>query len=396
MEKPARDPRLDFFRGAALFIIFIAHARGTYLWEWIPARFGLSDAAHLFVFCSGYAAAIAFGGTFDRHGFGAGTARIGLRCAQLFTVHVSLFLLLAALAVAASTPELDYAALLGLDGFFAAPQRALLGLLTLSYVPPYLDILPLYMLVLAMVPAAMLLARLHPLAPPAASVALYAAAWAWDLNLVADAATGRAWFFDPLAWQLVFFTGFSLKRGWLEPPGASRLLFAACAGFILVAFLITRPSIYGTVEPLSELRDWVLAHSDKTRLDLLAYAHFLATAYVAVQLLKGREHVLLGRLTKPVFTCGQQALSVFAAGIVLSQLAGLAFDLLGTGILAQVMVNAGGFLALVATSYTVAWFKAPPWKQRAVAPASLRPALLETIAIPPPPRPVPIGSASAP
>ena len=385
MEKTTRDPRLDFFRGAALFIIFIAHSRGTWLWDFIPARFGLSDAAHLFVFCSGYAAAIAFGGTFDRHGFFAGTARIALRCAQLFAVHVCLFLALAALAVAASTPDLDYIELFGLAGFFEEPRGALIGLLTLGYVPPYLDILPLYMLVLAMVPAAMLLARVHLLAPPAASVCLYAAAWLWDLNLPADPMTGRVWYFDPFAWQLVFFTGFALKRGWLDAPAPSKRLFAVCVAFVGLAVLVTRPSIYEAILALSALRDWVLALTDKTRLDLLAYAHFLATAYIAVYLLRGREQVLLGYLTKPVFKCGQQALSVFAAGTVLAQLAGIAFDRLGTGPAAQLVVNAAGFLALVGVAYLVAWFKAPPWKQRVPVAPPTAPRLA-----------VPMGSVSAP
>ena len=40
-----RDPRLDFFRGSAMFIIFIAHCRGNFLWDYIPARFGLSERA---------------------------------------------------------------------------------------------------------------------------------------------------------------------------------------------------------------------------------------------------------------------------------------------------------------------------------------------------------------
>src|SRR5262249_38674622 len=61
-----RDARLDFFRGAALFIIFAAHVHDDWLWSIIPARFGFSDAADLFVFLSGFAASIAFGGTFVR------------------------------------------------------------------------------------------------------------------------------------------------------------------------------------------------------------------------------------------------------------------------------------------------------------------------------------------
>src|SRR6266403_329086 len=60
----------------------IAHCRGNFLWYYIPARFGLSDAADMFVFLSGMAASIAFGGTFVRQGMLMGTARIVHRCRQ--------------------------------------------------------------------------------------------------------------------------------------------------------------------------------------------------------------------------------------------------------------------------------------------------------------------------
>ncbi len=53
-----RDPRLDFFRGIAMFVILIAHVPGNWLTLWIPARFGFSDATETFVFCSGMASAI--------------------------------------------------------------------------------------------------------------------------------------------------------------------------------------------------------------------------------------------------------------------------------------------------------------------------------------------------
>ena len=71
-----REARLDFFRGLAMFIIFIAHLPLNPWNDWIPARFGPSDATEMFVFCSGFASAIAFGGTFRRHGFAIGTLRI--------------------------------------------------------------------------------------------------------------------------------------------------------------------------------------------------------------------------------------------------------------------------------------------------------------------------------
>ena len=60
-----RDPRLDFFRGLGMFIIFIAHLPWNSWALYIPARFGFSDATEIFVFCSGMASAIAFGRIFD-------------------------------------------------------------------------------------------------------------------------------------------------------------------------------------------------------------------------------------------------------------------------------------------------------------------------------------------
>ncbi|MFZ8258145.1 OpgC domain-containing protein, partial [Staphylococcus aureus] len=75
----SRDERLDFFRGITMFIIFIAHMPGNSWNGFIPARFGFSSGAELFVFCSGVASAIAFGGTFTRHGLLIGTARICYR-----------------------------------------------------------------------------------------------------------------------------------------------------------------------------------------------------------------------------------------------------------------------------------------------------------------------------
>ena len=77
-----RDPRLDFFRGIAMFIILIAHIPGNAWGRWIPARFGPSDATEMFVFCSGFAAAIAFGGTFARRGFWMGVGRVLFRAGR--------------------------------------------------------------------------------------------------------------------------------------------------------------------------------------------------------------------------------------------------------------------------------------------------------------------------
>jgi hypothetical protein len=209
----SRDPRLDFFRGIAMFIIYVAHCRGNFLADYIPARFGLSDAADMFVFISGMTASIAFGGTFIRHGWTVGTARIVYRCLQLYAAQIGVFLATAVVVVLGTQwyGDTDYIKLLQFQRFFADPGESLVGLFTLTYVPHYIDILPLYIAILAMLPVAMVLARVNPLLVVFASVALYLAANALQLNIPANADDQPTWYFDPLAWQLIFFTGFALR-----------------------------------------------------------------------------------------------------------------------------------------------------------------------------------------
>ena len=169
--KPARvrDLRLDFFRGLAMFIILFAHTPGNFLTRWIPARFGFSDATEIFVFCSGMASAIAFGATFDRAGFALGSARVGYRIWQVYWAHVGLFFATAALLAFLTDLEFttrNYWGQLNLWMLFVESEHwqnpdILFSFMTLHWVPNLFDILPMYMVILAMMPLVIFLARVH-------------------------------------------------------------------------------------------------------------------------------------------------------------------------------------------------------------------------------------------
>ena len=197
----ARDLRLDFFRGLAMLFIFVAHVPGNSWTEYIPARFGFSSAAEMFVFCSGCASAIAFGSVFARCGWGIGTIRIACRIWQLYWAHIGLFLVLATISISAACLHIgtrdDDAAGLSLGAFTTDGLGAIAGLMTLSLVPDLLNILPMYIVLLALVPFAMALSRISPLLVVAASAALWLVVQATGLNLPAGGAPGRTWLFDP-------------------------------------------------------------------------------------------------------------------------------------------------------------------------------------------------------
>ena len=146
------------FPGIAMLIIFIAHAMEP-LGQLIPARFGFSDATEMFVFAPA-AAAIAFGGTFIKAGFGTEQPDRLSDLADLCGPYGMFFFIATLLATATAVfPGPDYVNKLNLGYFFANTRDGIIGLFTLSYVPNYFDILPMYMVALMMVPLMMALAR---------------------------------------------------------------------------------------------------------------------------------------------------------------------------------------------------------------------------------------------
>jgi hypothetical protein len=376
-----RDPRLDFFRGIAMFIILIAHVPSNWMNQWIPARFGFSDATEIFVFCSGMASAIAFGKVFRDRGWAMGTARVAFRCWQVYWAHVCLFLAIAATMVALTASDAllrDYVGQLNLHPFLDDPATMLVGLLTLTYVPNYFDILPMYLVVLAMLPAVVALARLHVAAAAVAVVAVWALAQVDILALPAEPWSDREWFFNPFGWQLVFFTGFALMAGWLPAPPVDRRLVILAAAIVVVIVPLAHGPTYRDAALLSEARGALVPLIGKTDFGILRYVHFLALAYLAWVAVGPRG----ARLVPPdgdgaaartwrtglavILKVGQQSLAVFIASMYLARLLGVALDVTGRTPLNAILVNLAGMAILVAVAYGAGWFKSAPWRKPAV------------------------------
>lgn len=362
--KRQRDPRLDFFRGVGMLIILIAHIPNDRWALWIPARFGFSDATEMFVFQSGMASAIAFGATFDRAGFLALLARVAQRIWQIYWAHVCVFIaIVAIMTIAGTRPDgVSYLDSLNLLPFIRDPGSLLVGLLTLRYVPNYFDILPMYMVVLALLPVMLLAERLNRALPFALMAGLWIAAQLGLAHLPAEPWSDRAWFFDPFGWQLVFFTGFFLMRGTLAAPGYNRWLMITA----LVIVTLTIPFAwvrFGEMHPFFASGAQVIAPlTDKSNFGILRFVHFLSLSYIAVQLVGERGARLKGLVVRVLIVVGQQSLAVFVTGMVLAQTIGAVLDQAGRTIVQEAIANLFGFGVLIATAYLVRWFKQSPWK----------------------------------
>ncbi len=376
-----RDLRLDFFRGLAMFIILMAHIPDNFLTLWIPARFGFSDATEIFVFCSGMASAIAFGKVFETRGWAMGTARTALRVWQVYWAHIGMFLVIATLmALLDSTGafQRNYVNSLNLTPFFNDTASQLPGLLTLTYVPNYFDILPMYLGILAMMPVVVGLRQFSQWAAAAFVVGIWLMANFDVLRMPAEPWSDREWFFNPFGWQLVFFTGFALMRGWIPAPPVRRWLIVLAVLVVLASVPFAYYRILNEVALLREWRDAITFLIEKTDFGLFRYVHFLALAYLAWVIAGpgGARLVARGdgpaarvwrRILAAILKVGQQSLAVFVFSMVLARLIGVGFDLTGGGKPVMALFNLLGFVLIVALAYSVGWFKAQPWRPKAPA-----------------------------
>lgn len=366
-----RDIRLDFFRGIGMFIIFISHLPNNAWAKYIPARFGFSDATEIFVFCSGMASALAFGKLFSERGFALGTSRIAFRCWQVYWAHIAIFCLITATLVLADTWLLtggSYVRGMNLSPFLdGATGTNLLGLMTLTYVPNFFDILPMYLVILAMIPVVMALARLGTAYVFLFMATLWLCATTGLISLPAEPWSDRVWFFNPFAWQLIFFTGFAFMSGWLPAPVIDRRLMIAAAALVVATIPFAHYGVLTNSEFFSAGRKVMEPLLNKTGLGLFRYVHFLCLAYLAYAL-AGSNGDNLRKLRGPaVAICckvGQQALGVFLAGQMLSMVGGIALSQMGYTTLNTAIVNVIGCALLIAVAYIAAYFKSAPWSRK--------------------------------
>jgi hypothetical protein len=368
-----RDPRLDFFRGVGMFIILIAHITGNPWTLWIPARFGFSDATEMFVFCSGMASAIAFGAVFARAGWLMGTVRIAHRVWQVYWVHLGVFFMTLVLMLTLNLTGIfprDEVNALNLNPFLNNTGPNLIGLMTLTYVPNYFDILPMYLVILALIPVMMALARVDVRLAVLASLALWVAATA-GLNFPAELwftkPSDRPWFFNPFAWQLVFFTGFALMAGWLPAPPVRRGLVWLAVAMVVLSVPFAWSKIIAQIEVIRDFRKAASPLFDKTDFGVLRYVHFLALAYLAWVAVgpngaRLQQDGWVGGAVALICRVGQQSLAVFAASMVLARVLGAFLNLAGGGPLAALVVNLVGFALIIGVARLAAWFKSQPWK----------------------------------
>jgi hypothetical protein len=354
----SRDHRIDFFRGLALVCIFIDHIPDNAFAYFTLRNFGFNDASEVFVLLAGISAALAYGQTFERDGLRAGVTRVASRLRQVYIAHLLLLIVcVGGLAMAAWALENPiYYDHINLTPFSDDPFDAIWRALILSHQPGYLNILPLYIVLLALLPTAILLARIHFALLLATSGALWFAAAMLRINLPSYS-DDFGWYFNPLAWQLLFViglvVGIGMKRG-LHLPRKGWAVGAALS-FVVASVLLAAPwTNIPSLGPAYIVPWSAIGHISKTNLSILRIGNILALAYLAAAFIPASASWLRKRWACFFVEMGRHSLEVFATGTVLSF---LAFGILaecGRSVILQIAVNVSG----IALMYAVGKWKA--------------------------------------
>ena len=356
-----RDLRLDLFRGIALWLIFLDHIPSNVV-SWITIRnYGFSDATEIFIFISGYTAAFVYGRTMRERGFIISGARILRRAWQIYVAHIFLFAVyLAEIAYVQKSFENPlYAEEMNILDFINQPAETIVQALLLKFKPANMDVLPLYIVLLLWFPPVLWLLQRRPTLALGGSVALYIAAWRFNLNL--PAYPEGVWFFNPFAWQLLFVFG-----AWCALGGAARLqpllharattivalLYIAFALFVALSWYV--PGM-GRLMPL--WLEEVIYPIDKTNLDVLRFAHFLALAALTVRFVPRDWPFLTSPVLYPAIVCGQHSLEIFCLGVFLAFAGHFAMVEVSGAIWMQILISALGVLLMVATAALITWYK---------------------------------------
>jgi hypothetical protein len=248
---------------------------------------------------------------------------------------------------------------MGIMDFLKQPDVTIIQALLLRFRPVNMDVLPLYIMLMLFLPLILWLMKWKADVTLALSVLLYALTWQYDWYL--SAYPNGYWAFNPLAWQLLFVFG-----AWCALGGArrmsgilsSRVTLWISFAYLFAAFCVTLtwyvPQL-GHLMP-RRIEQWMYP-IDKTNLDVLRFAHFLALAAVTVRFLPKDWPGLKSPWLRPLVLCGQHSLEIFCLGVFLAFAGHFVLAEVSGGSVMHFLISISGILIMWAVAWVISWYK---------------------------------------
>lgn len=386
----ARDLRIDFFRGLALLMILVDHVYTNINQQYANPyqrvtlnAFAFNNGFEVFIFLSGFTAALVYGHRLRAKGALHAMATLYRRVWQIYAAQLLTFALYVVEVryVGLSLHDPSYVHSMRMDDFTNSPYHAVGEVLILMMQPNFLDILPLYIVLLAGFPLVLFLQQRNPYLPLLLSGLVYLSATHFGWTFYPE-----SWTFNPLCLQFLFVIGATagnrqLNQGptqsWEAPVAWVALGIAVlCAIFRLSwtahSFYYSVPAFfYSFISPYWE---------QKSNLGWPRLLNLICLAVAALYFIRPDRAFLRSRWARPVILCGRQSLYIFCVGILVSILAHLWAQRWGGTLAAFTTVDVAGVSVLIGTAMLIDRFRTFTAAPSRVA-ARPAPQMVRTIAI---------------
>ena len=368
-----RLPELDALRGLMLVWITFTHLP-TVLSTYVNQPFGFVSAAEGFIFLSALFTGRVYFRLAQRDGYGPMRKKLGKRTLRLYFYHAFLlgfvFLIAVPIAASGSRPGLHNL----LDFYFnVGATRAVIDGALLVYRPPLLDILPMYIIFLALTPLALMVGERWgwKLALSGgftlwllAQFGLRQASWqAMNRYFGLQIPLNEMGSFDLWAWQFLWLVGIWMGVRWAkdELPLVRLARRVTLPALVAVGVLLAMRHAVGRG---FELGTYEICF-DKWHLGVIRLIDFSAAGVLLV-----RAHSYLKPLSiRPLVLMGQSSLQVFCTHLFFC-FAGL--TLLGNAS----MLSGGKQFGLLAATLFAMWLTAKLYARAEVSSAA-KPAPVE-------------------
>lgn len=357
------DPRLYLLLGIAAWFLFLDHVPHNAVSLLTMRNFGFSGVADLFVFVGGYTAAVLYGRMMLERGFVVTATRIFKRLWQLYAAYIVLFVfyinLIGYVARKARASEIigDYNAI----GIVDHTVRTLIHGLLLQAKPLNLEVLQLFIVLMAAFPLVLVGMLRRTNLTLAASIGLYLTArfLGWNLSSFPE---GK-WSLNPFCWQLLFVLGawLALRTGRrmraLHALQQSASMRAMAWSYLLFALVITAAAKFPQSGIIPDVLRDVLPFDQRENLAPYRILHFLALACLFAYLVPQDWRGFRSPALQPIVRCGQEWLAAFCAGVFLSFAGHLVLITGPDSIVRQILVSAAGITIMTGVAYYVSWSK---------------------------------------
>ena len=344
-----RSIELDFFRGLVLLVIVVDHIGGSILSRFTLHSFAFNDAAEVFVFLGGFAAAHAFAALEAWRGLAAARQRFLRRALEIYRAYLitALLMLVVSAAIDATGVVVPNTVTDDVDQLVAAPLRTLVEIAFLARQPYLASVLPMYMAFALAVPVIVPLARRRPWGMLAVSTIVWAAATLFCPWL--PSASNAHWDFNPFAWQWMFALGV-LARCY---PLHKRLADGR-TGWLLSVGAFTAVAAFAGMKLLGDGVD--LPPSFKQDLGWLRIANFVAIAWLAADLCRAGWIARAAQRLPAINAIGRDGLVAFIAGTVISLAVDSALHATTDGLL-DIPLGLAADAVAVAALVCIAWLR---------------------------------------